>query len=73
MLDIYENLENQTKKYVNIELRAAQLDPSRKEKCLERAYGSVYFSANYLFPCYNTNLVKWWDGILDEFRKIKDV
>ena len=71
MMDIYENIENQTKAFVMEWLSDAKLHPEDAKKICPIAYGAMMFSVNYLFPCHNQNLADWWTNeILPQFREI---
>lgn len=72
MYDIYENMENQTKKFVMEQLNDAKNNPEDVSKIQPIAFGALLFSANNLFPCYNANLANWWDDeILPQFRELQ--
>ena len=71
MMDIYENMENQTKIFVKEQLRDAKNNSENAARFQFIAFGALLFSANHLFPCYNQKLADWWtDEILPQFREL---
>ena len=71
MIDIYENIENQTKVFVKEQLRDAKNNSKNADRFQFIAFGALQFSVNHLFPCYNEKLANWWtDEILPQFREI---
>lgn len=71
MMDIYKDIENQTKDFVREQLRDARNNSEHATQFQCIAFGALLFSVNHLFPCYNENLANWWaDEILPQFREI---
>ena len=71
MIDIYKDIEKQTKAFVMEWLNDVKLHPEDVNKICPIAYGAIMFSVNHLFPCYNQKLEDWWNNeILPQFREI---
>lgn len=62
---VLENLESAKKYYKN--------DTQGILNCRAIAYGALQFATNNLFPCYNDDLVDWWEEeIWEKFTNLAE-